>query len=175
LEEEEEEARLLINFSVRSLRVGRSAAQFHDGGTERVNNKRRAGPARLHEFDCTESHETKKRNTQKTQEEARVSLSSDRINACVCKFSFGVQQREYRLRIQMTRAAPSAAAAQLKVVQFIPSIPFLSLVLVANHSRKTKKKTKMLFLLDIIVWQFTYYTAVIEINRKTKNAYKYEI
>jgi hypothetical protein len=73
----------------------------------------------------------------------------------------------------MTRAAPSAAAAQLKVVQFIPSIPFLSLVLVANHSRKTK--TKMLFLLDIIVWQFTYYTAVIEINRKTKNAYKYEI
>lgn len=74
----------------------------------------------------------------------------------------------------MTRAAPSAAAAQLKVVQFIPSIPFLSLVLVANHSRKNKK-TKMLFLLDIIVWQFTYYTAVIEINRKTKNAYKYEI
>lgn len=144
--EEEEEARLLINFSVRSLRVGRSAAQFHDGGTERVNNKRRAGPARLHEFDCTESHETKKRNTQKTQEEARVSLSSDRINACVCKFSFGVQQREYRLRIQMTRAAPSAAA-QLKVVQFIPSIPFLSLVLVANHSRKTKKKRKCYFFL----------------------------
>lgn len=71
LEEEEEEARLLINFSVRSLRVGRSAAQFHDGGTERVNNKRRAGPARLHEFDCAESHETKKKKKTKHPKNTR--------------------------------------------------------------------------------------------------------
>lgn len=76
LEEEEEEARLLINFSVRSLRVGRSAAQFHDGGTERVNNKRRAGPARLHEFDCTESHETKKKKNETPKKHKKRPVSA---------------------------------------------------------------------------------------------------